>query len=295
MARPRAGKRTGLRLSAPAGVKRLAGRFPWLRVVVSVGLAWGAVELAASAHAFATSDPRFEARRLSFRPTSHVDAGTLRALLGIDHGRNLLSVDLDALARKVAEHPWVARATVVRKLPDTLVVTVEEYEPVALLAAGDLYLVDRSGSPFKTREPGEGTALPVITGLDLADVTNRADPPEGLVRALDAVERYGRRPRPPLGEVHVDERGGLTLYTATHGVQIVIGREDLDAALARFDALWAALGPKADRLARVALDAADDGGEAWVTATFLAAGQTSSDPSAAPAGPSPGGAGPHSN
>lgn len=261
--------------TAASTCKRLAGRLPWIKFVLAAGIGWGLVEAVASAHAYATSAPRFEARKLEFRPTPHVDTDTVRDLLGLAHGRNLLSVDLEALAREVTEHPWVARAEVTRRLPDTLIVEVEEYEPVALLAAGAMYLVDRSGRPFKRREPGEGVGLPVVTGVRL-DRGGAISP--SMERALEAIAAYAERPRPLLGEVHVDDDGSVTLYTAVRGTQLRLGRGDLRKALARFDALRAALGPQVDDLGRVALDAAPRDDEAWVTAAFLTPGPRTNGP-----------------
>src|SRR5262249_56676838 len=52
-----------------------------------------------------------------------------------------------------------------RRSPDSLSVAVKEREPAALVALGDLYLVDSEGRPFKKIEREDPADLPLITGL----------------------------------------------------------------------------------------------------------------------------------
>ena len=60
---------------------------------------------------------------------------------------------------------------------------------------------------------------------------------------------------PRLSEINVDETGALTMYTAELGSQLRLGRGQPAAALARYDALRAALGEESDKLAVAHLDA----------------------------------------
>ncbi len=207
-------------------------------------------------YAYATTSPRFEVRGLHYEPTAHVDDARLRQLLALPPGTNILSLDLEAIAARVVQDPWVRKASVVRVLPDSLDVTVEEHDPAAvLLLAGRLLLVDGEGKPFKAMDAGERGRLPVLTGFDDAGLLG--DPPALLrrvTRGLEALEAYRAKRRPRLSEIHVGEAGELTLYTAEMGAQLRLGRGGVDPALARYDALRAALGEEADKLALVHLD-----------------------------------------
>jgi cell division protein FtsQ len=230
--------------------------FLGLRLGIAGSLAWGLLVGVREGYAYATTSPRFEVRGLHYAPTAHVDDARLRELLALSPGTNILSLDLEELAARVVEDPWVAKATVVRELPDSLQVTVEEHEPRAvLLLAGRLMLVDAEGSAFKRLEPGERGRLPVLTGF--ADPALSGDP-EALrgrvLRGLRALAAYEAKRRPRLSELHVGDFGDVTLYTAELGTQLRLGRGDVEPALARFDALRAALGEEAEKLALVHLD-----------------------------------------
>lgn len=230
--------------------------FLGLRLGIAGSLAWGLLVGVREGYAYATTSPRFEVRGLHYAPTAHVDDARLRELLALSPGTNILSLDLEELAARVVEDPWVAKATVVRELPDSLQVTVVEHEPQAvLLLAGRLMLVDAEGSAFKRLEPGERGRLPVLTGFADPALSTDAEALRGRVlRGLRALAAYEAKRRPRLSELHVGDFGDVTLYTAELGTQLRLGRGDVEPALARFDALRAALGEEAEKLALVHLD-----------------------------------------
>ncbi|MCX4242131.1 cell division protein FtsQ/DivIB [Paraliomyxa miuraensis] len=242
--------------SAPPGWGRRALHLG-LRLGIAGSVAWGLLVGVREGYAYATTSPRFEVRGLIYEPTPHVDDARLRELLALPPGTNILSLELTELAARVAEDPWVAKASVVRVLPDSLEVTVEEHEPQAvLLLAGRLLLVDAEGTAFKELQTGERGRLPVLTGFDDPQLLERSeDLQPRVLRGLHVLLAYRAKLRPRLSEVHVGDFGEVTLYTAEMGTQLRMGRGEVEPALARYDALRAALGEEAEKLALVHLDA----------------------------------------
>jgi cell division protein FtsQ len=134
-----------------------------------------------------------------------------------------------------------------------------------------MYLVDADGVPFKRMGDGERGELPVITGVDREQlVRGDARATSAIRRGLEVLAAYQSSPRPRLSEVHVEDGGGVSLYTAKTGAALRLGRGAVDDKLARYDALRAALGDKAERLAVVHLDLnATPGSPERVVASFL--------------------------
>ena len=221
-----------------------------LMLAIGYGVLYGAQE----AYDYATTSPRFELRSLIYEPTPHLADDELRQRLGLEPGTNILAVEPDELAERVAAHPWIASATVLRHLPDTLEVRVSEREPTAVLLADQFYLVDAEGIPFKRIEHGERGHLPIITGVAREDLADLSRPAPKVAQALAILGEYETKQRPRLSEVHVDEDGGVSLYTAATGTRLWLGRADAHRALERYDALRAALGPRAEGLELVHLD-----------------------------------------
>ncbi|SNX95050.1 cell division protein FtsQ [Geodermatophilus sabuli] len=103
--------------------------------------------------------------------TVRVDgAGTLTAgevveVAGIAEGTPLLRVDVDAAEARVARLPQVASVEVARGWPRSVVVTIEERVPVAVVEqAGTRTLVDADGVLFDTVT---GTPPPGVVPLDV--------------------------------------------------------------------------------------------------------------------------------
>lgn len=263
LARPQLGPRTRRFLGAS------------MRLGVAVALAWGLLLGLQQGYQYVTTSARFEAKTIAFEPTTHLSAERLGELMALAPGTNILAVDVDAVRRNIEADPWVASATVSRELPDTLHVAVQEHTPAAVLHSGHFYLLDDAGVPFKRIAPGERGTLPVITGVE-RDLLVKGDPAATQIirRALDVLSAYDAKARPRLGEIHIGDGGEALLYTEKTGTLLRLGRGPVEERLARFDALRAALGERADKLSVVHLDAAPHGDRpARVVASFTDAAE----------------------
>ena len=90
----------------------------------------------------------------------------VRTAAGIDAGTPLPRVDVDAVEARVARLPQIASVEVTRGWPRSVVVTVVERRPVAVVGrAGQRTLLDRDGVPFDTIT---GAAPDGVVPLDVA-------------------------------------------------------------------------------------------------------------------------------
>ncbi len=169
--------------------------------------------------------------------------GELLALSPVKVGDNLFAADVEAMERALARHPWVASASVRRRLPPAVEVKVVEREPRALVDLGALYLVDRDGQVFKRATPGDGLDLPLVTGFGRNDYEERRASLEpklrGALALLDSYGREGLGPLAPVSELHLDGDGGVVLYVGDEGTQVHLGQgqTNLPEKLARLRAV----------------------------------------------------------
>ncbi|MBL8510153.1 MAG: cell division protein FtsQ/DivIB [Betaproteobacteria bacterium] len=178
-----------------------------------------------------------------------VDQGDLaRVVQGLQgDNRNLLRVDLEAVRGALRQVDWVRDVTVRRRLPDTLEVTVEEHRLFArwqVIRQGDaasgpaaededdaaaddeLWLVNVYGELFRARvRADEEAGLPLFSGpADTAgEVLTRF---QGFGQVLQATARTPR-------EVHLSSRRAWQVVL-DNGSVLALGRDDVDARLARF-------------------------------------------------------------
>jgi cell division septal protein FtsQ len=193
------------------------------------------------------ASPRFAVHDIEVGPSTRVSADEIRDLCGVHLGDRLLAVDPDAVAARLATHPWILSARVRRELPSTLAIEVTERKAVASALLGALYLLDDAGRPFKRATFAEADGLPVITGVTRDQYAAVRATSEAVFRQALALYRSyadGHPERPKLSEVHVDTRAGFTLVLYDGSGELRLGRGDFDAKLARLDRIFAALGDR---------------------------------------------------
>jgi len=201
------------------------------------------------------ASPRFAVQELRVSATTHVPAEEIEALSGVAIGDQLLTVDPDQVAARLAAHPWIATARVRRELPSVLAIEVTERQAVASALMGALYLLDGGGRPFKRATFEEADGLPVITGVTREQYAALRSASEAVFReALALLESYGGE-RPKLSEVHVDPRAGFSLVLLDGAGEIRLGRGATEEKLTRLDHIFGAVGPRGPAaLATVYLD-----------------------------------------
>ena len=92
----------------------------------------------------------------------YVSREDILTALNVQAGDSLLGIDLQAERRRLEAIDWVASATVERRLPDTLYVTLKERRAVAIWQSGSEYtLIDRDGRTVRASRmpPGAETLL----------------------------------------------------------------------------------------------------------------------------------------
>jgi cell division protein FtsQ len=123
---------------------------------------------------FAT--PLLGVRTVEVNGSTIVDDEAVRDVAAVRRGTPLARVDTGAVAERVRGLPSVAQVVVRRWWPDTLVITVQERSPVAVVADGSDYLVvDAAGVVFdrRPRRP-DGLVLLRVDRPGPADPATRA-------------------------------------------------------------------------------------------------------------------------
>jgi len=200
-------------------------------IVLSVGLyraGRGAVERLRSAPALAVS-------RIEVLNTRRADGEALQRRLDPWRGRNLVEIDLTAVAAAAAREPWVQDAAVKRVLPDTLRVDVIERSPAAVaLIGGVAHVVDVHGHVIGPSGPELADDLPVLLGLgELSGDALVA----GLRRGVDAIRRLRAAAGPwaeAISDLDLSEPDRIALRTVDPGPVILLDPREVERNLARY-------------------------------------------------------------
>ena len=165
-------------------------------------------------------------------------------LASVRSSANLLTINRDAIARRIRANPWVREVFVGREFPCRLVIVVRERKAVALLERDEgLYLVDGEGTPFKKLETGEESDLPVLTGCVRGGILDGALVKKSLALLNDLA---GIKDGPEIGkvsEIHGNETFGLSLFADT-GLCLQLGFDGYENKLKRLIPVMADLDRK---------------------------------------------------
>src|SRR6185503_19208473 len=110
----------------------------------------------------------FRVRRIEVREARFTAPEEIRKRLGIDTTFSIWN-DLEPLKRRVAEYKQVSGVRISRRFPSTLVVTVEEFQPVALVPArSGLQAYDATGRGLPLDPSRTPVDVPVLERPDTA-------------------------------------------------------------------------------------------------------------------------------
>jgi cell division septal protein FtsQ len=137
----------------------------------------------------------FRVRSVEIRGVKYLQPADVLARL---HADTLMSLwdDLEPLRQRVLHHPQVSDVTITRRMPGTLVVTVQENQPVALIpASSGLLPYDSLGRQLPIDPARTVLDLPIVATRDpvllkLVGAIRRAEP--RIYARIEEVRRTGR-------------------------------------------------------------------------------------------------------
>jgi len=202
---------------------RAAGRFV-IALAATFLVLWGCV----AAYRKATTADYFAVTDIRITGNSRLTEADVTGAASVERGVNIFRVDVEAIAQRLKQHPWVLEAKAVRKLPRGLEIGIVERKVEALVLFDVPYLVDDAGTVFKRWAPGDPTPAPIISGLsreqlaadDVATQTSIDD-------AIALARRYraqGLERVAPIAEVHAEVDGGFSLTAGVDPFYIRFGK-----------------------------------------------------------------------
>ena len=115
-------------------------------------------------------DLGFKVKEVLVRGRAQTGRDALLDVLQISRDMPILSVDLNKALDRVIELPWVRAATIERMLPDTILVNIEERDPLAIWQNnGNLSLIDTHGEVILKENLVSYSSLLLVVGEGAAE------------------------------------------------------------------------------------------------------------------------------
>ena len=138
----------------------------FFRNILIIVACWGIGILGWKVYQDIVKLPYFQLSKIVVRGVNHLKKEDIVKLSNIQIGSNLAEIDLKEIADRIQEHPWVKKVGIKRKVPDEIILEVQERVPIALAYDRGFYLVDERGIIEKAGKANQ-RFLPVIRGLNL--------------------------------------------------------------------------------------------------------------------------------
>ncbi len=163
--------------------------------------------------------PFFEVRHVTLTGLHHETAAQVLAATGLGAHPAMIDVNPGAIERDLARFPWIARARVVRRWPDTVVVTVTEATAVAV-AYGPGHHLDYVSAAGRDLGPA-----PLRADLPTLSVTGSPGPWPYATRGRAAAYVASRLPRAFAYQVRTitEDRLGHVALVLTTPVRFELG------------------------------------------------------------------------
>lgn len=191
-----------------------------------------------------TYTPYFRASTIEVTGERHFSDAAVLRMAGLGERTNVFHLDAGAAERRLERDPWIRRATVTRRLPHTISVTVSERTAVAIVTEGSTaMLVAADGTLLGPAS--DGVVLPHIAAIE----GTGSDDPESVRVGGHVVAAMPAALRPLVESVSVDLDGSVTVQTTT-GVTVTYG--DTSQLAAKGQSLLAVLEYAGSRRVRLA-------------------------------------------
>jgi cell division septal protein FtsQ len=179
----------------------------------------------------------FTLRRVDLQGVANVPREDLMRRVSPHVSASLWQIDLDAVRRDLERQPGVLKAEVVRVLPDTLRVTVEERKPVAPARreSGAVVWVDQEGVALGEQAQIKAERVPpVVSGLEEGDGQAAAENNRRRMEVYQRLVAELGQSGALLAEVDEANLGDWRSARLTLGqkrVAVIVGDEDFSARL----------------------------------------------------------------
>lgn len=132
---------------------------------ISSGWITATIEAAHQGLLQTTAASGFALREVRVEGRGETAVADILSAVRANRGDPILGIDIDAVRQRLEDLPWIETASVERRFPDQLIVSVTEAEPMALWQRSQkLFLVSRDGAVIETANLGKYAKLLIIVG-----------------------------------------------------------------------------------------------------------------------------------
>ncbi len=179
---------------------------------------------------------RFTVQSVSVTGNNFVSMEELNPYLQKVKGVNIFKSDIEDIARRLRNIPWIKDVSVRREPPSSISVNIVERTPAVYVnSKGGLYLADEEGTLLGEKE-GLSFGLPVVYGISLEGTrTGEKSNSEALRSAIRVRNELSSLPWIELPQTGIEVNGRSDITLHLRGYRIRLGHDKYREKLVRFN------------------------------------------------------------
>ncbi|MBT5027362.1 MAG: FtsQ-type POTRA domain-containing protein [Nitrospinaceae bacterium] len=230
--------RRGSDISKKAPSKISNRDFSWSRILFELAsklfLAGVVIYLFYASYNFMTTDTRFQITDITLSGNQALPDNQILDWLGPIQGENIFKYDLSQASTKLAEHPWILSASVLRKFPQQVQIDLIERVPYARIQFEKTLLMDNFGVILSEEKP-EHQQLPLIKPVMGTDANNFSG--EKVIQSLKTMHYFNKLPffaNNPLDIAELKGSSRIVFFTHNRDLQIQMSLDALKEGFKKF-------------------------------------------------------------
>ena len=194
-------------------------------------------------HDLITQCDYFAVTRIRVNGLERITKTEILDTAGIQEQDNILQINLHLVRKRLMAHPWIDTVDIKRIIPKELAITITEHHPMAIVDIGDDFLIDDQGRIFKKLSQRDPRNLPLVTGLELDDITRYHEGKTNYFAPVMDILTLGKDTasgfsNAALARITVDRELGLSLTLSEDNGQLIkLGFNDYGKKIARMKAV----------------------------------------------------------
>ncbi len=186
---------------------------------------------------YLTTAEKFAVKTIEIRGLSRVEPAEVQRLVADMRGENILLVPLENYSDRFSGHSRIRSAVFKKILPNKVICTVEEREPVALVYADGFHEVDDEGMILTSDELTDYLDLPIVTGLRRKAVKEGTycKEPElaNALKVLGICKRHGGSFANDISELRIGDTG-ISVVSLKEDMVLLLGESEFEGRLKKF-------------------------------------------------------------
>jgi len=195
-----------------------------LGIILVVLAGWGIYRL--TIHFVKNSD-MFVLKKIEVSGNQFIESGDIIQKASLPAGKRIFQIPVQEVSERVLKNPYVRGVSISRALPSTLIISVQEREPVAYLVDQKIYMIDEQGIILLKKPDMSLKNLPLITGLSVQSLLKKRQPLLDALKLIQMMNEIDPTLLLFVSEIHIHAKNPPQLYMVRGGARVEIGLERL--------------------------------------------------------------------